>query len=193
VKIAHQSDARLEVLIRQIQFFRLAIALPLGGILMAGAGFLNGDVPAAVNLAIVTAGLALGALFAGYEKHDVFVFDAPIRRAAKRPLRDRRNPPDGPCAEADVRLGDPPRAPRRARQGDQVEVVDVPVLDSHEVLVLVMAAGVNYNGVWAGLGVPISMFDVHKARTTISPAPTRRASSGRWATRSRTGRWATRS
>jgi len=55
---------------------------------------------------------------------------------------------------------------RRERQGEpnkamQVEVVDVPKLDSHEVLVLVMAAGVNYNGIWAGLGVPISMFDVH--------------------------------
>ena len=34
----------------------------------------------------------------------------------------------------------------------QVEVVDVPKLDSHEVLVLVMAAGVNYNGVWAARG-----------------------------------------
>jgi len=56
---------------------------------------------------------------------------------------------------------------RRERQGEpnqamQVEVVDVPTLDSHEVLVLVMAAGVNYNGIWAGLGVPVSMFDVHK-------------------------------
>ncbi|MCG7573386.1 crotonyl-CoA carboxylase/reductase [Phaeobacter sp. CNT1-3] len=56
---------------------------------------------------------------------------------------------------------------RRERQGEpnqamQVEVVDTPKLDSHEVLVLVMAAGVNYNGIWAGLGVPISMFDVHK-------------------------------
>ena len=56
---------------------------------------------------------------------------------------------------------------RRDRQGEpnkamQVEVVDTPKLDSHEVLVLVMAAGVNYNGVWAGLGVPISPFDVHK-------------------------------
>jgi len=43
----------------------------------------------------------------------------------------------------------------------QIEVVDTPQVDSNEVLVLVMAAGVNYNGVWAGLGVPISMFDVH--------------------------------
>ncbi len=57
---------------------------------------------------------------------------------------------------------------RRERQGepDQAmlqEVVDVPKPDSHEVLVLVMAAGVNYNGIWAGLGIPISMFDVHGA------------------------------
>jgi len=56
---------------------------------------------------------------------------------------------------------------RRERHGEpdksfQQEVVDVPTLDSHEVLVLVMAAGVNYNGIWAGLGAPISVFDVHK-------------------------------
>src|SRR6266404_4529067 len=31
-----------------------------------------------------------------------------------------------------------------------------------EVLVYVMAGGVNYNGVWAGLGIPISPLDVHK-------------------------------
>ena len=57
---------------------------------------------------------------------------------------------------------------RRERHGEpdqamQVETVDVPVLDSHDVLVMVMAAGVNYNGVWAALGTPISVFDVHKA------------------------------
>ncbi|MFZ5964006.1 crotonyl-CoA carboxylase/reductase [Thalassococcus sp. BH17M4-6] len=55
---------------------------------------------------------------------------------------------------------------RRDRHGEpdksfQVEVVDTWAIDSHEVLVLVMAAGVNYNGVWAGLGQPISPFDVH--------------------------------
>ena len=33
----------------------------------------------------------------------------------------------------------------------QVEVVPTWELDSHEVLVLVMAAGVNYNGIWASL------------------------------------------
>jgi len=62
---------------------------------------------------------------------------------------------------------------RRERHGEpdramQLEVVDVPKPDSHEVLVLVMAAGVNYNGVWAGLGIPISPFDVHKAEYHIA-------------------------
>ena len=46
---------------------------------------------------------------------------------------------------------------RRERHGEpetamEVEVVDTPTLDSHDVLVMVMAAGVNYNGVWAALG-----------------------------------------
>lgn len=56
---------------------------------------------------------------------------------------------------------------RRERHGEpssamQVEVVETPEIDSNEVLVLVMAAGVNYNGVWASLGQPISPFDGHK-------------------------------
>ncbi len=55
---------------------------------------------------------------------------------------------------------------RKERHGDpdtamQIEVVETPVIDSHEVLVLVMAAGVNYNGVWAALGQPISPLDGH--------------------------------
>ena len=44
----------------------------------------------------------------------------------------------------------------------QIEVLPTWPLDSHEVLVLVMAAGVNYNGVWASLGKPMSTLDVHK-------------------------------
>ena len=57
---------------------------------------------------------------------------------------------------------------RRERHGEPdkamlVEVVDTPTIDTHEVLVLVMAAGVNYNGIWAALGEPVSTFDVHKA------------------------------
>ncbi|MCW5731672.1 MAG: crotonyl-CoA carboxylase/reductase, partial [Alphaproteobacteria bacterium] len=56
---------------------------------------------------------------------------------------------------------------RRERHGPpeesmQLEVVPTPAIDSDEVLVFVMAAGVNYNGVWAGLGVPVSPFDIHR-------------------------------
>ena len=62
---------------------------------------------------------------------------------------------------------------RRERHGNptkafKVEVVDIVRPASKEVLVFVMAAGVNYNGVWAGLGVPISPFDVHKAQYHIA-------------------------
>jgi crotonyl-CoA carboxylase/reductase len=57
---------------------------------------------------------------------------------------------------------------RRERHGEpnkamELEVIDTPTLDSHDVLILVMAAGVNYNGVWACLGQPVSVFDGHKA------------------------------
>jgi crotonyl-CoA carboxylase/reductase len=43
----------------------------------------------------------------------------------------------------------------------QSEVVPTPEIDSDDVLVYVMAAGVNYNNVWAALGSPV---DVIKAR-----------------------------
>ncbi|ETX29938.1 crotonyl-CoA carboxylase/reductase [Roseivivax isoporae] len=80
---------------------------------------------------------------------------------------------------------------RRERHGDpdksfQQEVVDVPELDSHEVLVLVMAAGVNYNGVWAGKGVPISPFDVHGAEFHIAGSD---ASGIVWAVGDKVKRW----
>ncbi len=57
---------------------------------------------------------------------------------------------------------------RRERHGPpedamQIEVVETPEIDSHDVLILVMAAGVNYNGVWAALGTPISPFNAHGA------------------------------
>ena len=44
----------------------------------------------------------------------------------------------------------------------QIEVVPTWTIGEDEVLVLVMAAGVNYNGVWAALGKPISPIDGHK-------------------------------
>jgi len=56
---------------------------------------------------------------------------------------------------------------RKERHGEpmksfQEEVMPVPDIGPNEVLVLVMAAGVNYNGIWAGRGEPISVLDVHK-------------------------------
>jgi crotonyl-CoA carboxylase/reductase len=80
---------------------------------------------------------------------------------------------------------------RRDRHGPpeesmQVEVVETPKLDSHDVLILVMAAGVNYNGVWAGLGKPISPFDVHKADYHIAGSD---ASGIVWAVGSKVTRW----
>ncbi len=87
---------------------------------------------------------------------------------------------------------------RRERHGEpesamQQEVVDTWAIDSNEVLVLVMAAGVNYNGVWAALGQPI----VGVRCAQGSPMPCwdrmRPGLSGRWATRSNAGRSATRS
>ncbi len=48
----------------------------------------------------------------------------------------------------------------------QIEVVPTWPIADNEVLVLVMAGGVNYNGIWAGLGQPISPFNVHKSRVS---------------------------
>ncbi len=39
----------------------------------------------------------------------------------------------------------------------QPEVIDVPEIGPREVLVYVMAAGVNYNNVWAALGIPVNV------------------------------------
>lgn len=80
---------------------------------------------------------------------------------------------------------------RRERHGEpdksfQLEVVDTPELGSHDVLILVMAAGVNYNGVWAGLGTPISPFDVHKAPYHIAGSD---ASGIVWAVGDKVKRW----
>src|SRR2546421_4501743 len=44
----------------------------------------------------------------------------------------------------------------------QVEVLPTWSIADDEVLILVMAGGVNYNGIWAALGQPVSVFDVHR-------------------------------
>lgn len=46
-------------------------------------------------------------------------------------------------------------------------VVPVPEIDENQVLVRVMAVGVNYNTVWAGLGQPISVFNLHDSEYHI--------------------------
>ena len=80
---------------------------------------------------------------------------------------------------------------RRERHGEpdkamQVETVPTPGIDSDEVLVQVMAAGVNYNGVWAALGRPISPFDVHKAEYHVAGSD---AAGIVWAIGRRVKRW----
>ena len=80
---------------------------------------------------------------------------------------------------------------RRERHGPPetamlVEAVETPHPDQDEVIVMVMAAGVNYNGVWAGLGKPISPFDVHKAEYHIAGSD---AAGIVWAVGSKVKRW----
>lgn len=69
-------------------------------------------------------------------------------------------------------LGEPPESMlacviRKEREGEPsqsmaVEEVAVPAIGANEVLVMVMAAGVNFNGVWAAQGKPVSVFRMHK-------------------------------
>src|SRR5436305_14704211 len=55
---------------------------------------------------------------------------------------------------------------RREREGEpldafQIEEIEVPEPGALEVIVRVMAAGVNYNNVWAAMGKPVSVFRYH--------------------------------
>ena len=80
----------------------------------------------------------------------------------------------------------------------QPEVVPVPEIGPREALVYVMAAGINYNNVWAALGIARRRHQGARSRAATRPASTsaaatRRASSTRSAAKSRTSRSATRS
>ena len=68
----------------------------------------------------------------------------------------------------------------------QLEVVPTWPIGEDEVLLLVMAGGVNYNGVWAGLGQPISPLDVHKHPFHIAGSD---ASGVVWAVGAKVKRW----
>src|SRR5919202_4273660 len=55
---------------------------------------------------------------------------------------------------------------RQEREGEptdafQLEEIEVPEPGPFEVIVCVMAAGVNYNNVWAAMGKPVSVFRYH--------------------------------
>src|SRR6201993_2181234 len=68
----------------------------------------------------------------------------------------------------------------------QLEVLPTWPIGDDEVLVYVMAGGVNYNGVWAGLGIPISPLDVHKNPFHIAGSD---AAGIVWACGSKVRRW----
>lgn len=53
------------------------------------------------------------------------------------------------------RFGDP-------RTAFQIEQIEVPEIKSHEVLIAVMAAGVNYNNVWAAKSLPIDVIAIRQ-------------------------------
>jgi len=80
---------------------------------------------------------------------------------------------------------------RRERHGApeqamQVEILPTPAIGEDEVLVHVMAAGVNYNGVWAAMGQPLSPFDIHGADAHVAGSD---ASGVVWAVGKRVKRW----
>jgi len=74
-------------------------------------------------------------------------------------------------SEVDTEPGELPRTMaawviRQEREGEpkdafQVEEIEVPEPAAFEVIVRVMAAGVNFNNVWAALGKPVSVFRYH--------------------------------
>ena len=76
-----------------------------------------------------------------------------------------------PLGEVPKNLGELPKKMlawviRPDREGDpetamKLEEVDLPPVGPNDALVLVMGAGVNFNGVWAARGKPVSVFRMH--------------------------------
>ncbi|WP_050399912.1 crotonyl-CoA carboxylase/reductase [Bradyrhizobium embrapense] len=80
---------------------------------------------------------------------------------------------------------------RRERHGDpgsamKLEVVHTPTIGPEDALVMIMAAGVNYNGIWAALGHPVSPFDVHRQSYHIAGSD---AAGIVWAVGDRVRKW----
>ena len=53
------------------------------------------------------------------------------------------------------RFGDP-------RTAFQIEEIDIPPLKPNEVLISVMAAGINFNNVWVARGLPIDVIKIRQ-------------------------------
>ena len=49
------------------------------------------------------------------------------------------------------------------------EALAIPAIGPHDVLVYVMAAGVNYNNVWAAMGIPIDVIKIRQKRGEAEP------------------------
>jgi crotonyl-CoA carboxylase/reductase len=80
---------------------------------------------------------------------------------------------------------------RRERHGEPInalreEIVPTPEIGDEDVLVLVMAAGVNYNGVWAMLGQPRSPLDTHDKPYHVAGSD---AAGIVWAVGAKVNRW----
>ncbi|MCK1405280.1 crotonyl-CoA carboxylase/reductase [Bradyrhizobium sp. 76] len=80
---------------------------------------------------------------------------------------------------------------RRERHGNpelamRVEIVDTPDIGPEDALVMIMAAGVNYNCVWAALGQPVSPFDIHRHSHHIAGSD---AAGVVWAVGNRVKKW----
>jgi crotonyl-CoA carboxylase/reductase len=125
-----------------------------------------------------------------------------VAKASVIPLRGANGPPPAQSVKDLYEIGEIPPlghvparmyawAIRRERHGApetamRVEAVETPSIAVDEVLVMVMAAGVNFNGVWAALGTPISPFDVHKAPYHIAGSD---AAGVVWAVGDKVKRW----
>lgn len=55
------------------------------------------------------------------------------------------------------------------RDAFKEEAIDIPALGPHDVLVYVMAAGVNYNNVWAAMGIPIDVIKTRQKKGEPEP------------------------
>jgi len=80
---------------------------------------------------------------------------------------------------------------RRERHGTpstamQAEVIPTWEIGPQEVLILVMAAGINYNGIWAAAGKPGSVLDIHRHSLHVAGSD---AAGVVWATGSAVRRW----